>query len=301
MNDNITNPVFYLKQKQEEFQNFIKNKILYNSCDDVSSILNIWNNNNFNGDIIKKEKWFGMDDLYSFIKNKENVIYNSSDILYELNEYGYRTSKETNDTFKSNLIACFGCSNTFGIGLPYEETWPSVLNSNLDSNWSVKNYGVSGGSMDMISRLIYNYTLSNNPKVICCFFPDMTRMELFNINCIDQYSFNHKKWQNKEIHDSYLNIMNFNFGLYSFIKNFKFIESICKTKNIKFYWFTWCEVIFNLQKNNNFNFLNKQNYLNIDDNYNFFNCEPKARDNCHYGKFIHNKIGYEFSKKIIND
>ena len=204
----------------------------------------------------------------------------------------------TNNIFKENNIACFGCSNTFGTGLPWEETWPSVLNKLLGEDWSVKNYGVNGAPMDTISRLIYNYTLSNKPKVICCFLPEIYRMELFSDGFFSHFHLRYSDYQNKEVHDGYLKIMDNEYGLYLFIKNLKFIESICFSKNISLYWCTWDDEILNLMKDKSFTFFDVKNYLSIVENVKEFDFYPKARDNAHYGKNIHYKIAFEFSKKI---
>jgi hypothetical protein len=270
--------------------------------------LNHWDCENFNGNISNTLKWIPSDTIETYIKNG-NKKYSENDITYEVNEYGYRTSKESNEVFKDNLVACFGCSNTFGIGLPLKETWPTILNQMLGDEWSVKNYGVIGASNDTISRLIYNYTLNNKPKIICCYFPEISRIEVvdddqeFIINCmfgdLDHSYF--KRFYNenelkkiKNTYDAHKIICNEKSCMFNFIKNFKFIETICKLYNIKFYWGTWSSLQYILPNElikKHFNDKNLISYSLIRNDY--------ARDNIHFGKETNKKIANNFFQKII--
>lgn len=48
----------------------------------------------------------------------------------------------------ATAIGCFGCSNTFGLGLQTHETWPHLLGIKLGVN--CLNFGVSGAGIDSI-------------------------------------------------------------------------------------------------------------------------------------------------------
>lgn len=257
-----------------------------------------WNNLNFNGQIIKSVNWYCDEEKeeYNIEGNKE---YKPSDVLYEINEYGYRTSKETNDFFNENLVACFGCSNTFGYGLPWSETWSTKLNDKLGVDWCVKNYGICGASMDTISRLIYNYTISHKPKIICCFFPEIFRMELFSDDKLSNFTPVYSKHQNKKIYQNYINIINEDFGVYMFVKNFKFIETICKLNDIKFYWSTWSKTIFHFNDEMTKIFLNENGIKVVEHDTHFCN-QPKARDNGHFGREVNEKIAQGFCDVILS-
>jgi hypothetical protein len=260
-----------------------------------------WNICNFNGDINLKKSWDVSDTEENYIQNG-NKIYSIDDIIYETNKNGFRTSSETNEILKENSVACFGCSHTFGIGLPFQETWCNVLNKNLGDEWCVKNYGVSGASNDLIARLIHNYTKYNKPKVICCFLTDSYRMELFIGKQLVQSQQNFIiGYNDKEYHDAYKKLMTPEFAIHNFIKNYSFIESICASKNIKLYWLTWSLDIVNYIKMfEKYNIINIENYLKDVDVYNFENL-PKARDNMHYGKEVNKQIADGFAKKILNN
>jgi hypothetical protein len=263
-----------------------------------------WNDEKFDGEITFKTKWIHPDTLTDFLKNG-NKNYTTDDIIYEINKYGYRTSEKTNDIFNDNLIACFGCSNTYGVGLPYEETWVSLLNKHLGDKWCVKNYGAIGASNDMISRLIYNYIINNKPKIICCYFPEITRIEIvddnknFLINCSFISNFNYKYFENiynknvlkriKNTYDAYKIIYNEKTCMFNFIKNIKFIEAICKLNNIDFYWSTWSSFPSFMSNDIFEKYFDIKKFININSIENDY-----ARDNIHFGKLKNEKIADSF-------
>lgn len=270
-----------------------------------------WNSNNFDGLLKNKKYWYGRDNHENFIKNG-NKKYGHEDIIYELNEHGFRINTSSNKNNSSNLISCFGCSNTFGVGLPYNETWPNVLNTLLGDNWSVKNYGVSGASNDTVARLISNYIINNKPKIICCYFPEIFRLEYFDKN-LDLKVFFPLKTDNycsMSDYNAYKTLSTEENCLFNFIKNFKLIQNLCLSNNIKFYWNTWSENILSLDKENIIKILDYNSftgslyddsdiYKHIPDNYDWH--INSARDGAHFGSLVHEKLADSFYKKIIKD
>jgi hypothetical protein len=270
-----------------------------------------WNLNNFDGKLKSKKYWHGTDNHQNYIK-KGNKKYGCEDVLYEINEHGYRinTSSPTNKT--SNIIACFGCSNTFGHALPWDETWVSVLNKKLGDNWTTINYGVCGASNDTIARLIYNYTLNNKPKIICCYFPEIFRLEYFDVNLmLNNFTLlKESNIGNVDDYNAYKRLATEENCLFNFIKNFKFIQNLCKLNNIIFYWNTWSENILNMGKegiSNNFDFDSFTGSLFDDSDVykhqpnNFDWRSNSARDGAHFGSFVHERLANSFYKKIIKD
>lgn len=245
---------------------------------------------------------------YSYIS-----YFDQYNIEYYLNDAGYRLPSEKKvDELNKKVIACFGCSNTKGDFIPYKDTWVSLLNEKLGNEWVCRNFGVSGGSMDSIARDIYLYTLrENKPEAICCFFPDIYRMEIYdielgrfenlnpdvewgkviNLNALEQIS---------KLYGAYTEIISTQHGFYLFIKNLKFIESLCKLHNIKFYWFTWSievrHLINEIEKHISLNgFL----YEMLKHDPNDSSIFPKAPDDCHFSRKYNDVLSDHFYKKII--
>lgn len=288
-----TNPFEALDMIKKKFLEFTSNDNLY---------INNWNNPNFDGKIIATKKWFGKDNYENYLKNG-NKDYGLEDIDYDMNEYGFRTSSKTNDKKTEKTIACFGCSHTFGAGLPWNETWTFGLNSLMGEEWDVRNYGVCGASNDMVSRHIHNYTLNHNPNYICVFLPETLRMELYDQNKNDFNNFlptdndevskyNIEKWK---YYRSYRDIANEENGMYNFIKNLKFIDMICKTKNIPWFWCTWAyPILFSSDELKN-QLFNMDNYVGDSNVEKYLDV---ARDGRHFGKKTCKKIAESFYDKI---
>jgi hypothetical protein len=280
-----------------------------------------WGDVEFDSELFNTTKWFTTDTLFNYIK-KGNKKYSTDDIFYDINEHGFRInskSLESNDKNKE-IIACFGCSQTMGVGLPWEHTWVSNLNELLEKKYEVKNYGVSGASNDNISRLIYNYTLINKPKIICCFFPELTRIELideelnyllnytdsflsmtFNCSGLMDLKFQEEvkkiKEKQKKVFYAYQTIYKEKNSLFNFIKNFKFIQMTCKLNNIDFYWGSWSSELKMMSKENIKKYFDIDSYIDIDSSI-FSDCDY-ARDNVHLGEMSNKKIADNFYKKII--
>ena len=92
-------------------------------------------------------------------------------ILYKFNEHGFRS-----DSFSESPGAIFiGCSVTFGVGLPYENIWPTLVSKKL--NLSCWNLGQPAGSLDTCYRLAKYWIPVLKPKYIFILAPSMYRRE----------------------------------------------------------------------------------------------------------------------------
>lgn len=269
--------------------------------------IRLFRENKFDGKETFKSNWIFSDEEKRYDEGK-NRRYSKTDIVYTLNENSFRVGKTTQNP---NIVACFGCSQTFGVGLPWEETWPHVLEELSNGKFCTKNYGVSGASNDSICRLILNYLQNNSPSAIVCFFPEISRAELIYPEA-DNMLFSATKYIKETLNDTgsfvgiergddiynflgaYEKIFNPEYSLYNFTKNFIFINNLCNSKKIPLYWSTWDSVLLSLGENNMKHFFGDF-YVPPEEElmYNSF-----ARDNCHYGKEFHEKLAKDFYDNI---
>jgi hypothetical protein len=277
---------------------------------DCDSVLDAWYNENFDGNYSYTSNWLLSDDeaTYNQFGNKK---YSKIDISYHINENGFRISNR-NYIELENIIACFGCSNTFGIGIKWEETWPYLLNQKLGDNFLVKNYGVSGASNDMIARLICNYLSKHKPKAICCFFPEIFRIELiesernYMINFADHFYkmlVVDKKYKELNItrefirfFKAYQSVFTENNCIYNFIKNYKLIESTCKANNVDLYWCSSTILELNMKDEKLKNVFRMDNHVAIDES--MLSIKELARDNHHNGLKFNEKLSTKFLEKL---
>jgi hypothetical protein len=289
------------------WKHVVKNFFLRKTNDLANVIDPYWSTENFDEQIFLTTPWYLSDT------EKENTNYH---ILYEITKNGFRTSSSKKNIKSNDIIACFGCSNTFGLGLRWEDVWVSQLQNMVGDKFLVKNYGMSGYSTDGIARLIFNYLNQYSPKIVCCFFPNTNRREMVMENSgllnflnfqseIEEFENDHsfEKGLNK---NEYEEMMNFykaykilsqeKNNIYNFIKNLKFIEAICELKKVKFYWGSWDISVLSIPKNifdkqvSNNKFIN----LKLEDITDY----DVARDDCHYGINFNKKLANLFYEKI---
>ena len=80
------------------------------------------------------------------------------------------------DTLEDCDIACFGCSQTYGAYLDYNESWPNQLG--LISKKKVKNYGISGSNINEITAFIDYYLKNYKTKTILLYLPHTFRRQI---------------------------------------------------------------------------------------------------------------------------
>jgi hypothetical protein len=86
-------------------------------------------------------------------------------ITYCFNQQGYRAQSVTAnfDPQADNLVA-LGCSFTMGIGLPYQDLWPTRLANAL--NLQACNFGWGGSSSDRCFRIAEYWVPQLKPKLV---------------------------------------------------------------------------------------------------------------------------------------
>jgi len=124
--------------------------------------------------------WYQLDSEALYKKNLrhqksilEKFGWLDRDICYRFNSHGFR-SEEFDDS--GNSMISLGCSHTFGIGLPNELIWNSVVSTAL----GLKNYnlGIGGSSNDTAFRLANHYIPLLRPQVVIFLSTERSRFEL---------------------------------------------------------------------------------------------------------------------------
>lgn len=175
--------------------------------------------------------WHGTDTKDLFTKNlKENRdsvrTYLSTPVLYNINEYGFRT---VFDFDNSESIITLGCSHTFGVGNRENEIWPYYLSQNL--NLKLYNLGVPGGAMSSCFRVLTSWIDKIRPKLVILFEPHSARREFFNNGeIVGMLPSNRRFAKLREFYDDDEDVNNT-----SIIRNA--IENICNKHNSKFFYF----------------------------------------------------------------
>jgi hypothetical protein len=207
----------------------------------------------------KSIEWCPMDTKILYEKNIEeeyNLLKSNgwvnSNFKYTFNSHGFRCEEFTDDP----TIMFLGCSYTFGIGLPIENVWSTLVAKKL--NMHCANLAIGGGASDTAFRLCYGWIDKIKPKIVIFLEPPSFRIEIvnntkqtvINANYTGPYEPFIKDWVIDE-NNIYLNNQ----------KNQLAIKSLCDTRNIKYL------------------FLSFDDFSMINDDY--------ARDLCHPGVKSH--------------
>ena len=93
---------------------------------------------------------------------------------YRFNSEGFRCPE-----FRENGMVSLGCSNTVGVGLPEECTWPHIVAKALDLPCA--NLGQNGGAMDTCFRLAQHWIPILQPKLVVLLSPEPSRIEIMEL------------------------------------------------------------------------------------------------------------------------
>lgn len=98
-----------------------------------------------------------------------------TEITYKINQQGFRSAEFTPE----DALVCFGCSYTYGVGLPEEQTWPHMLSKHY--NIPAFNLGIPGHGLDLITFYAMSYLRQDilKPKAFFVLVPPPGRLEMF--------------------------------------------------------------------------------------------------------------------------
>lgn len=166
---------------------------------------------------------------------------------YIHNSFGYRGPE-----FHKNTQAIFaGDSFTYGVGIPEDGIWSSIVSKRLSLN-SV-NMGWPGASVTgIVSNVMHYFKVYGNPEYLFCMFPDFARMHLFLNRNILMSSTSHEDGF-QEVHLSHLSnydqrpkyakkpfvvedVLANEVAYYYSLKSIQMLEQYCDAAGIKFLW-----------------------------------------------------------------
>ena len=211
---------------------------------------------------------------------------------YKLNTLGYRSRE-----LAPAALVTAGCSVTFGVGVPYNGIWSSLLAKKLDLDHI--NLASPGWSAESIVENLFKYFYAHgNPEVVVALFPDCLRANLvsdkeFSVvnlqegdppikiarsSLYDTPTKTRAKYSKKP-HD----LLSFIAPEYGVYRAFKAINSLiiyCKSAGITLLWGTWNQEMHKLVSaaKDDWNSEAYSNYVSILDD---FDTDPNRHKVCH--------------------
>ena len=126
----------------------------------------------------------GIDSFKNCV-NREHFLSYKKNISYRYNSRGFRDQEWPDDL--SDVVWCVGDSFTVGIGQPYEETWPNILQKQIGKR--CLNLGEDGCSNDTISLRVQEIYKLYKPKFVIVMWSYFSRRRVNGKNV--QYDKNH--------------------------------------------------------------------------------------------------------------
>ena len=222
------------------------------------------------------------------LENKSPTDY--IDIIYKYNNYGYRDEDFIKN--KPADLLTLGCSHTYGVGLPIEKTWPSLLSQDL--NVTMHNLGVSGDSaIGQVHRAFWYFENVGVPKKIAAMFAS-NRMLTIELPSKNKTTVSNKNVYKGIIIPAFLNNKIFknyskaphifeevvseeNAFLYTFLA-ISILQSFCKVNNIEFVFYIYESIDKKIKEFFN-NFCNLEEILKEENAYeNNFNCHKQYEE-----------------------
>jgi hypothetical protein len=216
-------------------------------------------------------EWYGEWEIEVSSKNSEKSKWVNVDISYDLNPQGFR-APDLESYLDQKISVALGCSHTFGQGLPYDWTWPGIVEKQLDH--PLLNLGVCSGSSDTVARLLTNISSLYDIQTAYIFWPWKDRFEIY-----DSYDTLQRTSANPDFKLEWVwntdDIMSDN----RLSKNKILVELLASKFNFEIKEWSYEEVDYAIQQNK------------IELSY--------ARDGVHWGYTIHQKIAKKLLTQLL--
>jgi hypothetical protein len=178
---------------------------------------------------------------------RTTMLNDNRPIYYTYNSYGYRCEE-----FQDQKVLTLGCSQTLGVGLPLDHTWPFLLSEKT----SMPYVSLAKGGDSMQAQVIKAFQFFKefyHPEYIFGVFP-MARMEMpyvkdvFGVDKKPNISEKDKEYiQNIFIHNSKIEkfskiphsgdeVVPEEVPIFYNLMFIKMLEQYCQTNNIKLFW-----------------------------------------------------------------
>jgi hypothetical protein len=172
---------------------------------------------------------------------------------YNLNSLGFRGPE-----YQQSDLVFAGCSYTFGLGIPEETIYGSLIASNY--GYSYNNLSLPGKSVTWIVRNLFLYFKKyGNPKKLICLFPNFSRQQIVsdaNILKGTDHEVDGPLWVTDIHHSdaslgystkpkyskmphSALDVLGPETGIYDSFQHIYMLEQYCLAANIELHWTSW--------------------------------------------------------------
>jgi hypothetical protein len=192
-----------------------------------------------------------------FATTKDLIAQGKVQDTEEVNSLGYRGPEFSSN----NDLVVAGCSHSYGVGIPEEYTWGSLVANHLGRPYSNLSYWGKSTSW-IITNLMAYMQGYGNPKTLLCLFPDFYRLRLpvnEEILTADKNEHDGGIAAKTGIYDAYLHnkgdlsarpkyskapyvaedVLPLELPFYLAMQSIKMLTWYCRSNDIELLWSTW--------------------------------------------------------------
>lgn len=251
---------------------------------------------------------FELDNTKTAIKKGITQL-KEDDVEYDINELGYRSSNPIQSM--KNAIGIFGCSFTFGVGVPHKDIFTTLLEEKL--NEPVYNFGIPGGSIQKQTKSFTSVNSIFKLKKAVFVLPSFYRYEFIsapNGHIIEQVdfipNFAPKGKMSEKNYQSFYDMFDDITFLNEYVKHLNMIKMSAKLHGTEIYFTTWCKDTNDLIKKYNIeNFGTQILFIESYEELQGMKVIDYARDGMHPGVRTHietaNQIETMLTSKIVKN
>lgn len=234
-------------------------------------------------------------DALTHGKNTQQII---SGCKYSYNELGFRADSIYKEGFK---IMTIGCSNTEGIGVDDEDTWPALLCSMIPNSVNI-NLGHGGRSNDYICRTLLTFYDFFKPDLVIILYTVLHRREIYTEkNGVEGFIPTHPNLYFREtiggekIQNYLFELQNDNEDFINWYKNHLLIKYFLESKKCNWVWDGYEQIRKHYTDENMFD----KDYCNLTEKTHN-KLIDNGTDGIHPGP-KHNKLYAEYLKEYIDN
>ena len=189
-------------------------------------------------------RWFPTDSEENYRK-QGNKAFSVESVGYEFNSLGYR-GPEFNREPGEAVVMFLGDSHTFGVGMPWEKLWTSLLTKHLEQCWGVPvrqcNLAWGGTGSDYAAMMVHQSVDVLKPDAVFILWSFISRMTWFAdahrpVHFFPEYAPSSNKYYIEE-HSAYLRLATESHGFFNFVRNFHLVRDRLLRLGIACYWGT---------------------------------------------------------------
>jgi hypothetical protein len=225
-------------------------------------------------------RWLSSDSEENY-KRRGNREFSPESVNYNFNSYGYRSDEFDVDR-SPPAIVFIGCSNTLGIGIPFEALWTTIVTRYFQEQWktTVLQYNLAwmGTGSDHVAMMVHQCIDLLKPAAVFVLWSYVNRMTWFaDVKRRFHFLPDSTRYAPPKEHEAFLLLSTDAQAFFNYVRNYNFVYDRLFRRNIPFF----CG---NLEQ---FSIDTLRNYVPTDCFVGRWNRLDAARDNQHSGVKSH--------------